>query len=59
MRKNLPVEGRHAYATLLYGPQCHNYFLGALVLGEGLLLGSPMAQGLPSCSAAFLAAPAS
>lgn len=28
--------GQFAYTTLLYGPQCHNYFLGALVLGEGL-----------------------
>ncbi|CAK9042448.1 Uncharacterized protein R707 [Durusdinium trenchii] len=27
---------RYAYATLLYGPACHKYFLGALVLGEGL-----------------------
>eukprot|EP00438_Fugacium_kawagutii_P018030 Skav216299 [mRNA] locus=scaffold494:135540:149103:- [translate_table: standard] len=29
-------SSRFAYATLLYGPQCHSYFLGALVLGEGL-----------------------
>lgn len=26
-----------AYVTLLYGPSCHEYFLGALVLGYGLL----------------------
>lgn len=25
-----------AYVTLLYGPRCHSYFLGALVLGWGL-----------------------
>eukprot|EP00933_Yihiella_yeosuensis_P077811 TRINITY_DN8870_c0_g1_i3.p1 TRINITY_DN8870_c0_g1~~TRINITY_DN8870_c0_g1_i3.p1 ORF type:complete len:514 (+),score=99.93 TRINITY_DN8870_c0_g1_i3:299-1840(+) len=25
-----------AYTTLLYGPSCHRYFLGALVLGHGL-----------------------
>ncbi|CAE8622817.1 unnamed protein product [Polarella glacialis] len=25
-----------AYTTILYGPRCHSYFLGALVLGEGL-----------------------
>jgi len=30
-----PVE-RCAYVTLLYGPRCHSYFLGALVLGWGL-----------------------
>lgn len=27
---------RCAYTTLLYGPQCHEYFMGALVLGWGL-----------------------
>eukprot|EP00434_Breviolum_minutum_P025287 symbB.v1.2.022341.t1/scaffold1934.1/size95668/7 len=29
-------KAEFAYTTLLYGPQCHHYFLGALVLGEGL-----------------------
>eukprot|EP00439_Symbiodinium_sp_Y106_P056443 s1321_g7.t3 len=27
---------RHAYATLLYGGECDKYFLGALVVAEGL-----------------------
>lgn len=27
---------QYAYVTLLYGPRCHLYFLGALVLGFGL-----------------------
>ena len=27
---------QHAYVSLLYGPKCHNYFFGALVLGWGL-----------------------
>jgi len=35
-----PVAGgadtRCAYVTLLYGPKCHTYFFGALVLGWGL-----------------------
>lgn len=30
-------NGTGAYVTLLYGPSCHEYFLGALVLGHGLL----------------------
>lgn len=30
------TSGRYAYTTLLYGPSCHSYFLGALVLVEGL-----------------------
>ena len=30
------AEGRCAYVCLLYGPRCHAYFLGALVLGWGL-----------------------
>ena len=29
-------KDRCAYVTLLYGPMCHTYFLGALVLGWGL-----------------------
>merc|ERR1711879_1055705 len=28
--------GRYAYVALIYGPSCHKYFLGALVLGWGL-----------------------
>jgi len=36
-----PVDGsipaRFAYVALIYGPACHKYFLGALVLGWGLL----------------------
>eukprot|EP00930_Biecheleria_cincta_P089523 TRINITY_DN78850_c0_g1_i1.p1 TRINITY_DN78850_c0_g1~~TRINITY_DN78850_c0_g1_i1.p1 ORF type:complete len:546 (-),score=97.69 TRINITY_DN78850_c0_g1_i1:29-1666(-) len=30
------TSARYAYTTLLYGPSCHSYFLGALVLVEGL-----------------------
>ncbi len=33
----LGLARRCAYVTLLYGPQCHAYFLGAVVLGGGLL----------------------
>lgn len=29
-------RSKFAYTTLLYGPRCHRYFLGALVLGHGL-----------------------
>ena len=29
--------GRFAFVALLYGPACHKYFFGALVLGWGLL----------------------
>ena len=30
------ATGRFAYVALIYGPACHKYFLGALVLGWGL-----------------------
>lgn len=31
-----PSSERCAYVAMLYGPSCHAYFLGALVLGHGL-----------------------
>ena len=33
-----PLMSANAYVALLYGPSCHEYFLGALVLGHGLRL---------------------